>query len=230
MIVACSSYISKKIGSIVKRELPVVLNGVIFGFKELPTSTLVSLRNTLSITDDKIVFLFAANLIPRKQPQVVINAFNILSEKVKNRFALIILGDGSLMEQCKNLAKNNGDISFVGRVPDLSPYLQISHFYVSASLSEGLPLAVIEAMNHGLGILLSDIPQHAEFFRSNNAIGYLFETSNVNDLERKMDAIIKEDYSEISRNSIRNVQMNFSSEIMSQGLERIYSTLEKRNP
>lgn len=223
-IVACSHHIAKKIGAIVNRELPIVSNGVIFGFKKLKNDELNKLRSTLGISDEQIVFLFAGNLIKRKQPQVIIKAFKLLEQSIKNKVALIILGDGELMESCKHLAENIPNIKFVGKVSNVSPYMQISHYYVSAALSEGLPVAVIEAMNHGLGIILSDIPQHREFFHQ-KTVGFLFKEGNVADAREKMETATESNQKEISVNAIESVKTNFTSEIMARKFESIYLAL-----
>ncbi len=225
IIVACSHYIGKKIGAIVNKNLPVVSNGVIFGYKKFDNKELDEFRRKLSIMEGSVVFLFAGNLIPRKQPQVIVEAFNLLQKNTNKNIALIILGDGELIKQCKKIAANNPNIQFPGKVADVSPYMQIGHYYVSAALSEGLPVAVIEAMNHGMGVILSDIPQHAEFFKTRIDIGYLFKTGNSKSLQNTMSDALKADYSTISKNAINNVKENFTSEIMANEFEEIYSGL-----
>ena len=66
------------------------------------------------------------------------------------------------MEDLKKLAGNDSRIKFIGRVPSPIKYLRISDYFVSASLSEGLPLAVMEGMGCGLPAILSNIDSHFE--------------------------------------------------------------------
>lgn len=73
---------------------------------------------------------------------------------------LHVFGEGPLYEQCKNLAVPG--VVFHGFVDDVVPWLQASDLFVSASASEGMPLAVLEALSCGLPALLSDIPPHRE--------------------------------------------------------------------
>lgn len=53
-------------------------------------------------------------------------------------------------------------VVFHGFVDNVVPWLQASDLFVSASASEGMPLAVLEALSCGLPALLSDIPPHRE--------------------------------------------------------------------
>ena len=75
---------------------------------------------------------------------------------------LLLIGDGKELEDLKKLAGNDRRIKSIGRVPSQFKYLRISDYFVSASLSEGLPLAVMEGMGCGLPAILSNIDSHFE--------------------------------------------------------------------
>ena len=68
--------------------------------------------------------------------------------------------------------------------------LNLSELYISSSLTEGCPLAVLEAINMGNNILLSNIEAHLEIKR-NHPITETFEVHNSTDLCRKMVEISK---------------------------------------
>ena len=56
-------------------------------------------------------------------------------------------------------------------------FMRIADIYMSASLAEGFSIAVLEAMDNGLTLFLSDIPSHLEVFEENSDAGpYLGET------------------------------------------------------
>lgn len=81
-----------------------------------------------------------------------------------------MMGDGELMQACKSVC-NGEQITYLGNCSDTRPYLSISDYYISPSLSEGFPTAVLEALSMGLGCILSDIPPHIEMLNNfENAI------------------------------------------------------------
>lgn len=93
----------------------------------------------------------------------------VLLEWIKGNenYSITIVGNGALYDHLKQEYHDYSNIVFVGRVQDVLPYLLSDSIFVSASSSEGLPMAAIEAMKNNLPLLLSDIPQHRELSDSN---------------------------------------------------------------
>lgn len=73
---------------------------------------------------------------------------------------LHVFGEGPLYAECRDLGLE--DVVFHGFEPDVVPWLQAADLFVSASRSEGMPLAVLEALSCGCPALLSDIAPHRE--------------------------------------------------------------------
>ena len=90
----------------------------------------------------------------------LIEAFNRISNR--DRGSLIILGDGPLRPILEEVAGDS--IFLVGDVHNVSDYLTASDYFVSTSLSEGLPNTVLEALACGLPVIISDIDSHREIF------------------------------------------------------------------
>ena len=76
------------------------------------------------------------------------------------RARLHILGTGPLYSACRSLEAPG--VVLHGFVDDVVPHLQAADLFVSASRSEGMPLAVLEALSCGLPALLSAIAPHQE--------------------------------------------------------------------
>ena len=71
---------------------------------------------------------------------------------------LRVLGDGPLRSQLEaQIASLHAPVELVGEVPDVRPYLADSDLFVLSSRSEGMPLAVLEAMAAGLPVVASDV-------------------------------------------------------------------------
>lgn len=91
---------------------------------------------------------------------------------------LHVFGEGPLYGECRVLGLEN--VTFHGFEPDVVPWLQAADLFVSASRSEGMPLAVLEALSCGCPALLSDIAPHreiAEAVRSQGCVR-LFDASD----------------------------------------------------
>ncbi len=99
----------------------------------------------------------ACDLVPRKNVRHLCEIFT----HVDSRFAaLTVIGDGPERSRLAGYAREN--ISFAGRRGDVHRHLASSAVFMSASRSEGLPNAVLEALSMGVPCLLSEIGPHRE--------------------------------------------------------------------
>lgn len=93
-----------------------------------------------------------------KNHAFLFSIFQAFKEKCPQA-VLLLLGDGALMEQMKNLVRQMGlehSVRFMGMVRDCSPYYQAMDAFVMPSLYEALPLTGIEAQCAGLPCLFSE--------------------------------------------------------------------------
>ncbi len=106
------------------------------------------LRQERLLPPDKPIVVFAGRLQHVKNVDVLLRAWAGL-----NVGHLIILGDGDERESLESLAAelNICDrVDFRGMVPDVVDYLRASDVFVLPSASEGLSVALLEAMASGL--------------------------------------------------------------------------------
>lgn len=117
-------------------------------------------RMKLGIPDTAKVFIFVGNLNDRKRIVWLMTEFKKYHNK--NEY-LIVLGTGDKFDECNNIVDNN--ILTLGFKKNVIDFYKISDIYVSASASEGFSISIIEALENGLGLFLSDIPSHSELFK-----------------------------------------------------------------
>ena len=190
-----------------------IRNGIDSGY-EIDENIRKKIRNELSISDKDIVFIYAGVITKLKRVVELIEMFNFCH---KNNENLVIVGDGPLLNEIKKYANNN--VKILGYKNNILDYLSASDIYISNSSSEGLSISVIEALEQGLGLLLSDIPSHKEIFEidSNYFIGSYF---NKNDFSYKKDYVIQ---NLANINNTREFKQKYlSSKSMTSEYEKIY--------
>ena len=76
---------------------------------------------------------------------------------------MTIAGDGSARASLEKIALDVPNVHFVGFQRDLDAFYERADIFVMPSLGpEGLPMASLEAMAHGLPCIFSDLPVHYE--------------------------------------------------------------------
>lgn len=115
----------------------------------------------------KYDFIFIGTLDNNKRADIIIKAFSII-KNTHNDLKLCIIGFGEqeliIKEQIRSLRLEN-NIVFI-KTNSVIDYLQCSKIFVMASLSEGIPCAMMEAMACGLIVVvppvgdIADVVQH----------------------------------------------------------------------
>lgn len=195
-VVACSSSLAKIIEEKYGIDCSFIRNGVnIDVYKPVTDNEKAALRAQNDIPSDKRVFLIVGSLNQRKNVGFIIDAI----KKTDNKDNLyLILGQGVLKEDLVRKAEGLDCVRFLGQIKNPLTYYQMADFYVSASLSEGFPNTVLEAIACGLPVILSDIPQHKEFFEYGN-MGCLFELNDPLNLAHALNECKDWEYNEFSK-------------------------------
>jgi glycosyltransferase involved in cell wall biosynthesis len=217
--VACSETIKNEFKINNGIDLECVQNGVeTVKYKPLEDYGKELLKKKLNIDKEKKVFITVGSLIPRKDVTTVINGFKLYN--TTNNSILLIVGNGF---EKKNLEKMfHNSVKFLGNIENVVEYLQISDCFISASLAEGLPNTVLEAMACGLPTVLSDIPSHRELYF--NCKGNFFNIKNVNQLSRQLQ-LVSQDFVSRREISLTNVNKYFKAKTMSEKYQKLYNEM-----
>jgi L-malate glycosyltransferase len=96
--------------------------------------------------------IFAGRLVPIKRVDLFLQSVRVLKESHPHIRAAIV-GDGPLAQELQNLSSEMGlpaNVHFAGFQADMAPWFHQAKIFVLTSISEGLSLAMMEAMACGL--------------------------------------------------------------------------------
>ncbi|MDD6403970.1 MAG: glycosyltransferase family 1 protein [Mollicutes bacterium] len=115
-------------------------------------------RKELGISDDTLVIGHIGRFVAQKNHDYLIDIFNEIHKK-NNNSVLLLAGQGPLMEEIKNKAKElnlDDSIKFLGQRNDANELYQVFDVFLLPSLYEGLPVVGVEAQAASLLCYLSD--------------------------------------------------------------------------
>jgi glycosyltransferase involved in cell wall biosynthesis len=219
--VGCSYFVAKEIKTRYKINLKVIYNGIPKHLYKVvtPENQLIK-RTTLGLPLNKKIIIFVGYLIYRKDPLTVLRGF--LGSSYVDEMFLLMVGDGPLMDECKALAADYGNIKFLGNQPQTLEFLNAADYYVSSAYSEGLPTSVMEAMGCGLPVILSDIVPHKELLSSLEPWPYIFKVNDDHELSNKLDQIMTDDYHTLSKKCSDVVKNKINSQLMARDYQLLY--------
>jgi glycosyltransferase involved in cell wall biosynthesis len=132
-------------------KLHYVPNGVLL--RERSSAERTNVRRQLGISDDQFAFLYVGRLNPVKDLGTLIRAISLLPEDLTQSVRLYLAGDGSeraALEQLRERLGLTGKVVFLGARGDIADLLAAGDGFVMSSKTEGLPMALLEAMAAGL--------------------------------------------------------------------------------
>lgn len=101
-----------------------------------------------------------ASIKPMKGQKLILQALEALSAEERKEFSLVLVGGGEYMSELITYCETHGlkeMVSFSGVVTNVEDYLAQSTIFILASYSEGLSIAILEAMRMGLPIIATDV-------------------------------------------------------------------------
>lgn len=144
----------------------------------------MELRRRLGIKDSDCVFGVVAQLRPEKNLSMLIRLF---AQALKGRPAyLMIVGDGPEKERLKRTAEKlsiKNKVIFTGHVEDTAPYYQTMDVFALSSVTEQMPLTLLEAMSSGLPVISTDVGDIKQMVCDENK-SFIFSISDEQKYER----------------------------------------------
>jgi L-malate glycosyltransferase len=120
------------------------------------------LRHELQVADDELLLGYVGGLRDEKNLTLLLRAF-AGADLPKSKLALV--GDGSCRSDLEALARSlsiEDRVLFLGVKEQTPSYLAAMDLFVMSSVSEQMPVALLEAMSCGLPALCTDVGDTAE--------------------------------------------------------------------
>lgn len=208
--VCCSATVYKHMKDYLP-NITYIRNGI-----DRQTKTCNITRKQLGIPENALVFIYVGRIEQGKNVVYLVNEFHRYHSP--NEY-LLLVGDGSETQQCQNLKDEN--IMVLGFQDEPINYMLISDIYTSASKSEGFSISVLEALDCGLALMLSDIPSHKEVFNIDKSV-YLGETFSKENYYTQLEKM-RANISNTNKDEIKTFKENYlSAKHMTDQYKEIY--------
>lgn len=190
-----------------------------------------ALRSRLGLPKTATIMVNVANLLPVKGHMYLLKAIASLPSKIKEKLALLLVGYGPLQESLKKeaaLLNLYSVVRFLGRQEseNVAKILRAADIFVLASLWEGLPNAVLEAMATGLPVVATATGGVPELIRDEKE-GLLVPPKDPDALAAAVRRLVSDIQlrQTLGGNARVRAQKSFSLEEMTAQTEKIYLSL-----
>lgn len=181
-------------------------------------------RKELDVPEDAVVIVSAGFLNPNKNNRVVIEALAKLKD---SRYCYLLCGDGELKDELVSLSNQLGvenQVKFLGYRTDMMEIMAASDIFVMPSFREGVPRALLEAMDLGLPCVGSNTRGIRELIGENGEGGYVCDPRSPEDFAVSLKKIIDDKHGKFAMiNRNQSIVNQYSEETVRGELIRIYT-------
>ena len=174
---------------------------------------------------DEFILLFVGRLAEVKDLPTMLRAFALAVEQ-EPRLRLWIVGDGTVRAELQRLAEElrlSSRVRFWGQRLDTAAFFRAAGAFVMSSVSEGLPMSLLQAMSIGLPAIVTDVGGMAEVLALSGG-GMRVPVGDADAMARAMvrmatDDATRDNFSEKAHSAYT---AHFTLEQMAHAYERIY--------
>jgi glycosyltransferase involved in cell wall biosynthesis len=109
--------------------------------------------------EDRFTVLYVGRLAHVKGTPALLAAIKRIPREIRSSMEFILIGDGPLRGDAQAAAAEVQELTLLGTIDhaSIAPYYAYANAFVLPSMSEGLPIALLEAMASGLPCIASDV-------------------------------------------------------------------------
>ncbi len=180
-----------KSGAVSREQLTVIYNGVdLARFEAVQGESRCALRRELAIPENHFVFATVGRMERQKNHLRLLESLADL-EPAKRRITLLLIGDGSLRPNIERKIAELGleaNVCLAGLRSDVPRLLRAADAFVLASLWEGFPNVVIEAMASALPVIATRSGGVGEILDPPHS-GFIVEPDDRAEMTKAMSAL-----------------------------------------
>jgi glycosyltransferase involved in cell wall biosynthesis len=228
VVIACSEEVrSSHLPDLEPNRLVTVYNGVDLE-RFYPGQTDNGFRKELGISERSFVIGHVGNLTPQKGQVFLLRSIKkLLIEELP--IILVVAGDGPLRRPLESMAKELGiseSVRFLGQRSDLPEILRSIDVLAGASLREGFPISVLEAMASGKPVVTTNVGGNKEAVLD-GVTGFIVSPENPDELASALKRVLLDEKlrQRMGNAARRRVEEHFSAQKMVKKTEELYETL-----
>jgi glycosyltransferase involved in cell wall biosynthesis len=153
------------------------------------------LRERYGIAPDKVVMLFSAKLVPRKDPMTLLGAFETMIHR--GRAALVFMGEGELRAELEAHVRERHieNVHFIGFINqrEIPAHYAMSDVFVLPSVYEPRGAVINEAMACGLPVVVTDRCGSIGDIVQENDNAFVYPAGDAVALRDALDTIVSDD-------------------------------------
>ena len=225
-----------------KKDVTYIPNGVSIPEKNNLKNSAENILDNFNLTANQYI-LTVSRLVKHKGIHYLIEAFKNFKDNLNKpdqakfaNFKLVVVGSTAFTEDYQKyllkLTKNRQDIIFTGiqTGSNLDSLFRNSYLYSQPSESEGLSIALLEAMSYAKSILVSDITENLELITGNSqtgTVGFDFKNKSIADLTSKLNLLIRDQeiVNSVGTKARNYVKLYYNWEEIADRTERIYKNI-----
>jgi glycosyltransferase involved in cell wall biosynthesis len=179
-------------------------------------------KRELQIPEDEFVIGTISNFYDTKGHVYLIEAVKRLYQE-GYRFKTVFAGAGPKIDDMKSMAKESGDIMFLGYREDNYDIMNILDLFVLPSIKEGMPYVILEAMSLGKPVLCTKVGALTDMI-SDGTNGYIVEPQDSGLIYDKLKWILenRDKLGAVGRAGEKYVSDNFSMSKFTESVISIY--------
>lgn len=184
------------------------------------------LRAKYKISSDALVIGAVGRLAPVKGYPSLLDAFQSVVQ-IHSNCRLVIAGEGLMrpeLEAQVNRLQLNHFVQLAGFIEEMDEFFQLVDIFVMPSLSEGMPIALLEAMAHGKPCIASSVGGIPEVLNADD-VGCLVPPADSASLSKAIIALVTDAERRISIGDKARVlvRQRFSSKRMATDYLNLYT-------
>ncbi len=200
-----------------KEKIDVVYNGI--RPSEHPRTN-PEKRRELGIDDDTFVITTLSRYHMAKGLEFFVDAAAELKKIAKKKFVILFVGDGELFDKVKEKIERlnlSEEIKQLGFRDDSAELLEASNLYVnSAKCYEALSFAILEALDHSLPVVATNVGGNGDIINEKNNCGILVEYGDKKAMAEAINKLMEDKklYKTYSENAKKAVEEVFNLDVL----------------